>query len=70
MRAAEELGVPLLLLHAEGDEIVPVEHSRALHVAAAGSRLVAVPGGHHRSVQHDPELQALSVRFLHEALGG
>jgi pimeloyl-ACP methyl ester carboxylesterase len=64
LRAAEELDAPLLLLHAEGDEIVPVEHSRALHVAAAGSRLVAVPGGHHRSVQHDPELQALSIRFI------
>jgi uncharacterized protein len=69
MRAAEELDVPLLLLHAEGDEVVPVEHSRALHVAAAGSRLVAVPGGHHRSVQHDPEFQALSIRFIREALG-
>jgi pimeloyl-ACP methyl ester carboxylesterase len=66
MRAAEELDVPLLLLHAEGDEVVPVEHSRALHVAAAGSRLVAVPGGHHRSVQHDPELQALSIRFIRD----
>jgi pimeloyl-ACP methyl ester carboxylesterase len=68
LRAAEELDVPLLLLHAEGDEVVPVEHSRALHVATAGSRLVAVPGGHHRSVQHDPELQALSIRFIREAL--
>jgi uncharacterized protein len=64
LRTAEELRAPLLLLHAEGDEIVPVEHSRALHVAAAGSRLVAVPGGHHRSVQHDRELQALSIRFI------
>jgi uncharacterized protein len=68
LRAAEQLDVPVLLLHAEGDEVVPVEHSRELHVAAAGSRLVAVPGGHHRSVQHDPELQALSVRFLQAAL--
>jgi len=68
LRAAERLGVPLLLLHAEGDEVVPVEHSRALHVAAAGSRLVAVPGGHHRSVQHDPELQALATRFIRDAV--
>jgi len=68
MRAAEQLAVPLLLLHAEGDEIVPVEHSRALHVAAAGSRLVAMPGGHHRSIQHDPELQGVAVRFLARAL--
>jgi uncharacterized protein len=63
-RAAEQLDVPLLLLHAEGDEVVPVEHSRALHAAAPGSRLVAVPGGHHRSIQHDAELQAEAVRFL------
>jgi uncharacterized protein len=69
LRAAEALDVPLLLLHAEGDEVVPVEHSRALHVAAAGSRLVAVPGGHHRSVQHDPELQALAIRFIRGAVG-
>jgi pimeloyl-ACP methyl ester carboxylesterase len=70
LRAAERLQVPLLLLHAEGDEVVPVEHSRALHVAAAGSRLVALPGGHHRSVQHDPELQALTIRFVRGAVGG
>ena len=68
LQAAERLDVPLLLLHAEGDEVVPVEHSRALHVAAAGSRLVAVPGGHHRSVQHDPELQAVSIRFVRGAV--
>ena len=65
------LDVPILLLHAEGDEQVPVEHSREL---AAGfrhpsSRLVTVPGGHHRSVQHDSELQALSLRFICSALG-
>jgi pimeloyl-ACP methyl ester carboxylesterase len=66
--AAAALGDRLLLLHAEGDEIVPVERSRALHEAAPGSRLVAVPGGHHRSVQHDPELQALALRFLGKRL--
>lgn len=62
--AATRLGERLLLMHAEGDEVVPVERSRALHEAAAGSRLIAVPGGHHRSVQHDAELQAEAVRFL------
>jgi pimeloyl-ACP methyl ester carboxylesterase len=70
LEAAARLGERLLLLHAEGDEVVPVERSRALHAAAPGSRLVTVPGGHHRSVQHDPELQALSVRFLTRALAG
>jgi pimeloyl-ACP methyl ester carboxylesterase len=66
--AAAGLGERLLLLHAEGDEQVPVAHSRELHAAAPGSRLVVVPGGHHRSVQHDGELQALAVAFLRRAL--
>jgi fermentation-respiration switch protein FrsA (DUF1100 family) len=51
-------------MHAEADEQVPVEHSRALHAAAPESRIEVVPGGDHRSVQHDPEMQALAVRFL------
>ena len=67
--AAVDLGERLLLLHAEGDETVPVEVSRRLHEVAPDSRLVVVPGGHHRSVQHDGELQALSVRFLARRLG-
>ena len=66
--AAYDLGERLLLLHAEGDETVPVEHSRRLHIAAPGSRYVEAPGGHHRSVQHDDEYQALSLRFLEGAL--
>jgi uncharacterized protein len=66
--AAATLGERLLLQHAEGDESVPIAGSRVLHDAAPGSRLVAVPGGHHRSVQHDGELQALAVRFVTRAL--
>jgi uncharacterized protein len=49
-------------------ESVPISVSRELHAAAPGSRLVAVPGGHHRSIQHDPELTAVAVRFLTRAL--
>jgi alpha-beta hydrolase superfamily lysophospholipase len=63
--------MPVLLLHAEGDEQVPVQHSRELakHLAAPGSRLITVPGGHHRSIQHDHELQAVSLRFIEQAVG-
>jgi pimeloyl-ACP methyl ester carboxylesterase len=66
-----ELTVPVLLLHAQGDEQVPLEHSRELAASlkAPGSRLIEVPGGHHRSIQHDEELQAVSLRFLQGALG-
>jgi alpha-beta hydrolase superfamily lysophospholipase len=62
----------LLLLHAEGDEQVPYEHSVALEnaaVAAGPRRLILVPGGHHRSIQHDAGLQAEALRWLAGALG-
>ena len=64
------LTIPLLLLHAEGDEQVPVEHSRELAegLAVPDSRLITVPGGHHRSVQHDPELRAVTLRWLSRVL--
>jgi uncharacterized protein len=69
IRALDARGVPVLLMHAEGDEVVPADHSRTLHAAApTSSRLVVTPGGHHRSVQHDAELQGESVRFLSRAL--
>lgn len=69
--AVAALSAPLLLLHAQGDEQVPVQQSRELAAAcrAPGSRLIEVPGGHHRSVQHDEELQAVSLRFVTRALG-
>ena len=69
--AVAELPCPLLLLHAEGDEQVPVDHSRALHEAAGPqrARLLVMPGGHHRSIQHDGELQGESLRFIRRAFG-
>ncbi|MBV9837352.1 MAG: alpha/beta fold hydrolase, partial [Solirubrobacterales bacterium] len=69
-QTVESLTAPLLLLHADGDEQVPVQHSRELarYARAPGSRLIVVPGGHHRSIQHDHELQAVSLRWLRRAL--
>jgi alpha-beta hydrolase superfamily lysophospholipase len=70
-QAVAALTAPLLLLHAEGDERVPIQHSRELAKALSvpGSRLIALPGGHHRSIQHDEEMQAVSLRFIGTALG-
>lgn len=60
---------PVLILHAEGDERVPVEHSLELQelLRHPHSRVITVPGGHHRSVQHDGELQAVALRWLRAA---
>jgi pimeloyl-ACP methyl ester carboxylesterase len=68
LRALDAAGIPVLLLHADGDEIVPADRSRELHALAPSSKLVIVPGGHHRSVQHDAELQGESVRWVARAL--
>ena len=70
-KTVASLEMPVLILHAEGDERVPVEHSRELatRFASPESRLITVPGGHHRSVQHDEELQAVSLKFIQRAFG-
>jgi len=68
--AAASLGpaTALLLLHAQGDEQVPYAVSEELNGAARDpKRLLIVPGGHHRSVQHDLELQTVSLRFIEQA---
>ena len=58
-------GRPLILLHAEGDEQIPSDWSEELYERAFEPRkLVIVPGGDHRSLQHDPELQAVALRWL------
>jgi alpha-beta hydrolase superfamily lysophospholipase len=68
--AVERLtGRPLILMHAEGDTRVPSEHSEELYDRAGEPRkLVIVPGGAHTTVQHDPELQSLALRWLERAL--
>jgi alpha-beta hydrolase superfamily lysophospholipase len=64
--AVERLaGRPLILLHAEGDDQIPSEWSEELFEHAGEPRkLILVPGGDHRSVQHDPELQAVALGWL------
>lgn len=68
--AAGRLGprTSLLLLHARGDERVPYAVSERLYEAASEpKRLLLMPGGHHRSVQHDLELQAVSRKYIRDA---
>jgi hypothetical protein len=60
---------PLILLHARGDEEVPVEFSVELHERASEPRkLIVIPGGHHRSAQHDAEIQTTALRWLERRL--
>ncbi len=61
----------LLLMHAQGDDQVPWTVSEELHARARSERkrLLILPGGHHRSAQHDAELHGESLRFIERALG-
>jgi uncharacterized protein len=60
---------PLLLMHADGDDQIPAEWSEELfELAEEPRRLIVVPGGHHRSVQHDPELGSLALEWLERNL--
>ena len=49
---------------------MPYAVSEQLYEAASEpKRLLLLPGGHHRSVQHDMELQAVSRKFIRDAAG-
>jgi uncharacterized protein len=71
-RAVELMGAkPLLLIHARGDDQIPVTWSEELYARAGEPRkLIMLPGGHHRSAQHDPELHGVALRWLERELGG
>jgi len=59
----------LMLMHAQGDEQVPAAVSQELYEAAGRpKRLLLMPGGHHRSLQHDGEMQAEALRFIERAV--
>jgi uncharacterized protein len=71
LREAVELmrSKPLLLIHARGDDQIPYERSEELYARAAEPRkLVLLPGGHHRSAQHDAELHGVGLRWLERNL--
>jgi len=60
---------PLILIHARGDERIPSEWSEQLYQRAGEPRkLILLPGGHHRSAQHDSELQGVALRWLERNL--
>jgi uncharacterized protein len=61
---------PLLLIHARGDETIPYTSSEELYEHATEPRkLIVLPGGHHRSAQHDAELHGVALRWLERSLG-
>jgi uncharacterized protein len=72
LRQAVELmsSKPLLLIHARGDDQIPADWSEELYDCSQEPRkLILLPGGHHRSAQHDAELHGVALRWLERNLG-
>jgi alpha-beta hydrolase superfamily lysophospholipase len=69
-QAVELMGAkPLLLIHASGDDQIPSDWSEELYARAREPRkLIILPGGHHRSAQHDAELHGIALRWLEREL--
>ena len=58
-------------MHAEGDTQIPSDHSEELYERAGEPRkLIIAPGGAHTTVQHDPELQSVALRWLERRARG
>jgi fermentation-respiration switch protein FrsA (DUF1100 family) len=69
-RLAGQLQLPVLILHGDQDEIVPVEHARRLYGLLPGpKKLVVIPGGHHNDLGTSHLYYEAIQVFLEEILG-
>lgn len=63
-RKLRAVTAPLLIVHGEGDEVVPVRHGRRLHARAREPKEAAfLPGAGHADL-HDFGLAAIALDFL------
>ena len=64
---AGDIETPVLLVHARGDAVVPLENSLTLAAALAGpTDLVILAGGDHGSAQASPAINGRVIRWLVE----
>lgn len=69
-RLAGQLKLPVLILHGDQDEIVPVEHARRLYERfSEPKKLVVIPGGHHNDLSTFPSYNEAIQAFLEDHLG-
>ncbi|MFJ6349794.1 alpha/beta fold hydrolase [Streptomyces sp. NPDC092046] len=66
----EDLGAPLLLIHDETDDLVPLAHAHVIRKAhGARARLVVTQGLGHRQILTDPQVVAEAVEFVVDGPG-
>ncbi len=59
---------PVLLVHGDADDVVPVSHSRRLKAVAPHAQLMLLPGVGHNNVQSSPAYRAGLTQALNEVL--
>lgn len=60
---------PLFLIHAIGDEMIPYTSTQELYALAREPKsLLLIPGGNHRSAQHDPAVHKQVVDWLRQVM--
>ncbi len=70
--AIARINRPMLILHGDGDTIIPVAHGRALAAAAPNhAQLVELPGGEHNSLRMSHAMiDQVMIDFFNEHLQG
>lgn len=63
---ARQVTVPTLVVHARGDQVVPVEAGRALAALIPNVRFEIVEGGHVEGTGGTPEVRARIIKFFDE----
>ena len=66
LAVAERLELPVLVIHGERDEIIPVAHGRRVAEALADARWVPVPGFGHNDLLGAPRVWEALADFLGE----
>lgn len=64
--AAKKIRLPALVIHGERDDLIPVEHGKAVAGALAGSRWVPIPWAGHNDLLSGEEVWKEMDRFLKE----
>lgn len=61
----QHISAPILLVHGDRDEIIPVEHARALSaLLKPGDMMQILPGQSHNGLNHNPEFHTHMKTFL------
>jgi len=68
---SKSIGVPVLVMHSDGDDIIPVSHGRELGTLFSAGQYIEIPRREHNDglIVNCPEGRAAYLKFLEKAAG-